>query len=164
MIIGCPGAGKSTFGRELAKITGLPLYHLDLIWHRADRTTVSREEFDMRLSEIMKQEKWIIDGNYKRTLPVRLKEADTVFFLDYPLEVCLEGAINRLGKEREDIPWRIDTVLNEDFRQWILDYPQQQIPVIMQHLESYSGTLYIFKSRKDADKFLQELAHIQNVS
>lgn len=104
MIIGCPGAGKSTFGRELAKITGLPLYHLDLIWHRADRTTVSREEFDMRLSEIMKQEKWIIDGNYKRTLPVRLKEADTVFFLTILWKYVWRGPLTDSEKNARTFP------------------------------------------------------------
>ena len=91
LIIGCPGAGKSTFGRALAAKTGLPLFYLDMVWHRADRTTVSRDEFDVKLTEIMKNEGWIIDGNYKRTLPVRLREADTVFFLDYPIDVCLAG-------------------------------------------------------------------------
>ena len=40
VIIGCPGAGKSTFARKLAAKTGLPLYYLDMIWHRADRTVI----------------------------------------------------------------------------------------------------------------------------
>lgn len=30
MVIGSGGAGKSTFARELAKRTGLPLIHLDM--------------------------------------------------------------------------------------------------------------------------------------
>ena len=50
MIIGCPGAGKSTFARALAEKTGLPLIHLDLIWHKPDRTHISRDEFDLRLA------------------------------------------------------------------------------------------------------------------
>ena len=29
LIVGCPGAGKSTAARSLAKITGLPIIHLD---------------------------------------------------------------------------------------------------------------------------------------
>ena len=46
IVIGCPGAGKSTFARKLAAKTGLPLYYLDMIWHRADRAVIGREEFD----------------------------------------------------------------------------------------------------------------------
>ena len=56
IVIGCPGAGKSTFSRKLVAKTGLPLYYLDMIWHRPDRTTVTREEFDERLSEIISQD------------------------------------------------------------------------------------------------------------
>ncbi|MDE5586612.1 MAG: hypothetical protein K2I92_09830 [Muribaculaceae bacterium] len=157
LIIGCPGAGKSTFGRALAAKTGLPLYYLDMIWHRADRTTISRDEFDVRLSEIMEKDEWIIDGNYKRTLPERLKKADTVFFLDYPIEVCLSGAIERLGKPRPDVPWSDDMKLDEEFRQWILDYPKDQLPVIHGLLSSYAGNQFIFHCREEADRFLNDL-------
>lgn len=159
LIIGCPGAGKSTFGRALAAKTGLPLYYLDMIWHKPDRTNVSREEFDLRLAEIMGKDEWIIDGNYKRTLPMRLKEADTVFFLDYPIEVCMQGAMTRLGKPRPDVPWdgSNDLELDEEFRQWILDYPEVQLPVMRELLKSYAGSLFIFHSREEADLFLNDL-------
>ena len=46
IIIGCPGAGKSTFARKLKDRTGLPLFYLDMIWHKADGTNISRDEFD----------------------------------------------------------------------------------------------------------------------
>ena len=159
LIIGCPGAGKSTFGRVLAAKTGLPLYYLDMIWHKPDRTNVSREEFDLRLAEIMGKDEWIIDGNYKRTLPMRLEEADTVFFLDYPIEVCMQGAMVRLGKPRPDVPWdgSNDLELDEEFRQWILDYPEDQLPVMRELLSTYSGHLYIFHTREDANLYLENL-------
>ena len=53
MVIGCPGAGKSTFARKLRDITGLPLYYLDMLWHKPDKTNISREEFDRTLSVIL---------------------------------------------------------------------------------------------------------------
>lgn len=56
LILGCPGAGKSTFARKLRDKTGLPLYYLDMIWHKPDRTTITKQEFDAKLSEIIKQE------------------------------------------------------------------------------------------------------------
>ena len=31
IVIGCPGAGRSTFARKLAAKTGLPLYYLDIV-------------------------------------------------------------------------------------------------------------------------------------
>lgn len=84
LVIGCPGAGKSTFARRLRDATGLPLYYLDILWHKPDRTTITREEFDIRLQMILEQDEWIIDGNFARTLPMRLAYCDTVFFLDFP--------------------------------------------------------------------------------
>ena len=74
IVIGSPGAGKSTFSRKLQNITGLPLFYLDMIYHRPDKTTCSAEEFDEKLNQILVQDQWIIDGNYARTLPLRLDQ------------------------------------------------------------------------------------------
>ena len=67
IVIGSPGSGKSTFARKLRDKTGLPLYYLDMIYHNPDRTTVSREEFELRLSDILETDEWVIDGNYQRS-------------------------------------------------------------------------------------------------
>ena len=149
IIIGSPGAGKSTFARALSDMTKIPLYYLDMLWHKSDKTNISREEFDIRLSELVKKDKWIIDGNYNRTLEMRLEECDTVFLMDYPLEVCLEGAESRIGKTREDMPW-VETEFEEEFKQWIIDFPQNQLPDIYALLEKYKEDMKIvvFKSRK----------------
>ena len=53
IVIGCPGAGKSTFARMLSDKTHLPLYYLDMLWHKPDRTTVDRNIFDEKLKEII---------------------------------------------------------------------------------------------------------------
>ena len=155
LVIGSPGAGKSTFSRKLRDATGLPLYYLDMIWHRPDKTNISREELTARQREIIKTPKWIIDGNYLSTMELRLKNCDTVFFLDYPLEVCLAGAKARIGTKREDIPW-IETEFDQEFKQWILDFPKDQLPIIYQLLEKYkeNRTVHIFKSREEAEHYL----------
>ena len=54
IVIGSPGAGKSTFARRLGALTGLPLHHLDLLWHRPDRTTITPEAFDAGLAELLR--------------------------------------------------------------------------------------------------------------
>ena len=158
IVIGCPGAGKSTFSRKLVAKTGLPLYYLDMIWHRPDRTTVTREGFDVRLSEIISRDEWVLDGNYLRTLPLRLKHCDTVFFFDLPLETCLAGAESRLGKDRVDMPWT-ENELDEEFRQWIINFPKQQLPIIELLLENYEQNVKIikFKSHREADEFIESL-------
>lgn len=158
IVIGCPGAGKSSFARELRDASGIPLYYLDMIWHRPDRTNVSREEFDLRLREILQKDRWIIDGNYLRTLEMRLQECDTVFLLDYPVEVCLEGARSRIGKTREDMPW-IETEFDEEFRQWILDFEKEQRPQIYALLEKYQEgrDIFIFRSREEGKAAMRQM-------
>ncbi len=155
IVVGCAGAGKSTFSRSLQKITGLPLYHLDMLYHRADKTTASKEEFDSSLVEILTKDQWIIDGNYKRTLEMRLRECDTVFLLDFPVEVCLAGVRSRFGKPRPDMPW-IETEEDAEFMQWIRDFPQNSLPRIYELLEKYKDRLQIiiFHTREETEEYL----------
>lgn len=157
LVIGCPGAGKSTFARKLRENLQLPLYYLDMIWHKSDKTTCSAEEFDRRLQKILQEDRWIIDGNYLRTLEMRLQRADTVFFLDYPLDVCLAGAKERIGKKREDLPW-VETEFDEEFRQWILDFSRDQLPVIYRLLKQYEAgkKIFVFRSREETEKGIAE--------
>ena len=159
IIIGCPGAGKSTFARKLKDMTGLPLYYLDMLWHKPDQTNIPKEEFDAHIREILEKDRWIIDGNYQRTLEMRLQKCDTVFLLDYPLEICLAGAQSRIGKKREDLPW-IETEFDEEFKQWILDFSENQLPPIYDLLDKYRAgrDIIIFKSRQEAKDYLQSLS------
>lgn len=158
IVIGCPGAGKSTFSRALADVTGVELYHLDLIWHKPDRTNIPRDEFDAKLNDIMAKESWIIDGNYGRTLEMRLKKCDTVFLLDFPLEVCLTGAMSRVGKKRDDMPW-IEEEFNDEFKQWIMDFPEKQLPMIHNLLDKYgeNKNVVVLKSRQQAESCLKRI-------
>ena len=159
IIIGSPGAGKSTFARKLRDTTGIPLYYLDMLWHKPDQTTISREEFDAKLNKILKQNSWIIDGNYQRTLEARIKECDTVFLMDFPLDVCISGAESRIGKKREDLPW-IESEFDKEFKQWIIDFSKKQLPQIYKTIEKYrnSKDIIIFKSRKEADNYLYQFS------
>ena len=158
IVIGCPGAGKSTFARQLREATGLPLYYLDMLWHRPDRTNLPREEFDARLEELLREERWIIDGNYNRTLERRLQACDTVFFLDLPVETCLEGAQARIGQKREDLPW-VEEEFDAEFRQWILDFPQDQLPGIRELLDRFGREkeVIVFHTRGEMEGYLQRI-------
>lgn len=160
IVIGSPGAGKSTFARKLRDATGLPLYYLDMLWHKPDKTNITVEEFDARLNEIMGEDKWIIDGNYQRTLERRIKACDTVFLLDFPLEVCLFGARSRVGKRREDLPW-LETEFDAEFEQWIVDFSKDSLPYIYELIDRYreKKESIIFKSREEADRYLQLLSN-----
>jgi adenylate kinase family enzyme len=158
IVIGCPGSGKTTFAEKLNKITNLQIYYLDAIWHRPDRTHISRNDFDARISEIFSLDQWIIDGNYSRTLERRIIACDTVFLFDLPTEICLQGATERLGKGRYDIPW-IDIELDPKLKEQIEQFKTCNLPEIYRILDKYSDNkqIVIFKSRKEADDFIDNL-------
>ena len=157
IVIGCPGGGKSTFARMLHEKTGLPLYYLDLMYWNADRTTVDRAVFHERLHATMEKESWIIDGNYASTMEMRLAACDTVFFLDYSLEVCLAGIDARRGKSRPDMPW-VETEVDEEFIAFIKNYSTDSRPQVMELLGRYSDkNIVIFKTRAEADAFLKTM-------
>lgn len=159
MVIGCPGSGKSTFSIRLHKLTGIPLFHLDLMHWNSDRTTVDKAVFRERLLNTIQMDEWIIDGNYGSTIELRLQACDTVVFLDYPLNICLDGIKERRGKARPDMPW-IENENEEDteFIAFIKNYNCQSRPQVMELLEKYTHKdIYIFKTRNEADEFLYQL-------
>ncbi|NQN11848.1 adenylate kinase [Streptococcus suis] len=157
MIIGCPGAGKSTFSLKLKEITGLPLYHLDQLNWLPDKTTVAREVFQARQEEVLRQEEWIIDGNYRGTYKLRMAACDTIIFLDYPEEVCVEGLYNRVGKTRADMPW-VEEAVDEELLAFVKNFRTQVRPNIFNLLSIYKDkNIFIFTSRKEANDYLKKL-------
>lgn len=158
IVIGCPGSGKSTFARALHDITGIALFHLDMMKWNADRTTVSREVLIERQKAAMARDEWIIDGNYGSTMEMRLKACDTVFFLDYPLEVCLSGIESRRGKARPDMPW-IETEPDEEFLSFVRAYNTEKRPEVLRLLVQYADRdIIIFDSREESERYLRKIA------
>ena len=157
IVIGCPGSGKSTFSKKLSSLTRLPLYHLDLIYHKENKETISKEEFDKKLDDVLSKNEWIIDGNYSRTLRKRLSKCDTVFLLDYPTEVCIEGLNNRVGVKRDDMPW-VEEKVDEEFKEYVLNFRTTQLPKIYELLDNCEGKdIYMFKNREECDEYLEGL-------
>ncbi|MEE0840408.1 MAG: AAA family ATPase [Acutalibacteraceae bacterium] len=98
LIIGNSGSGKTTFAKALAEKTQLPLIHLDKLFWCGEWEHLSRDEFDAILQKELEKPEWIIDGNFSRTIPHRLKYCDTVFYFDLPTITCLWGSTVRVVK------------------------------------------------------------------
>ena len=156
-VIGCPGGGKSTFSRALRDRVDLPLYHLDAIYWRDDRTHLSREEFYPLMQKIIARDEWIIDGNYNSTLEWRISACDLLIFLDYPAEVCLEGVRARRGQKRSDMPW-VEDGDDEEFLEFIRAFETESRPRILELIGGYPDkAVVVFRTREEADRYLDTL-------
>lgn len=157
IVIGCCGSGKSTFARYLHACTEIPLFHLDQLNWNADKTTVEKTVFLKRVKEVIQKDTWIIDGNYGSSMEMRMQACDTVFFLDYPVDVCIQGIYDRVGRVRTDMPWVEDEV-DEDLIEFVKNYEKEDRPEVLNLLSKYKEKdIHIFRSRLDANRYLESL-------
>ena len=160
MIIGCGGAGKSTLSRQLGAITGLPVVHLDQIWWSPGNWQhLSREEFDHQLSAELAKDRWILDGNFNRTMKLRLDRCDTVIYLDYPRLVCLKNWLFRVlknrGKARADMAEGCIEWFDPEMAGWIWNFNRKNRKRYYELLANQTDkNVIILKSRRQARRFL----------
>ncbi len=115
IIIGNGGSGKSYLAKNLSAITGLPLVHLDNEFWQPGWVKTPKEEWIDKQKNMIKEETWIIDGNYNSTMELRYEAADLVIFLDINRLVCIISALKRHGKKRSDLPEYLEEKLDSEF-------------------------------------------------
>jgi hypothetical protein len=163
LVDGMMGSGKSTFARELATKTGLPVIHLDVYYWKPGWARPSDDEWRERQRTLLGGEVWIIDGNYHETLTLRLERADTVVFLDTPWWLCASRAFVRgLRKPVGEMPEGcVDSVgrrLRDEWggvgRIWKnrRSEPEYALSEIFRH--GSHATVHVLRSRREAKAFL----------
>ncbi len=163
LIIGNAGSGKTTFAKKLAEKTGIPIIHLDKMYWTGNWEHIGRDEFDSILQNELEKPEWIIDGNFNRTIPHRLKYCDTVFYFDIPTVTCLWGITKRIiasyGKTRCDMGGNCP----EYFDKQKITLYRSVILFKKQHHKNYNSLLtsakginvVTFRNRRQADKYLK---------
>ena len=162
IIIGCGGAGKSTLAQKMGQKTGLPVVHLDKLFWKPGWVESTPEEIDGKIRQELDKPQWIMDGNFNRTLPMRVARADTVIYLDFSRMACLLGVLKRVlttyGKVRPDMgegcPERIDF----EFLKWVWNYNKNKRERNYRLLnEAEHAETIVLKNRRAVKKFLAQL-------
>ena len=162
IIIGCGGAGKSTLARKLGEVLDLPVVHLDKLFWKPNWVEKSNEEFDALLAQELAKDRWIMDGNFNRTMPERIKRCDTIIYLDFSRFTCLMGVLKRIittyGKVRPDMgegcPERIDL----DFLKWVWNFNKNKRESYYKMLNEVENVeTIVLKNRRAVKLFLKSL-------
>jgi adenylate kinase family enzyme len=160
IIIGSGGSGKSTMARQLGKNLKRNVYHLDVLFWKPNWVGVSKEEQKKVQNELVKEEEWIIDGNYGGTMEIRINAADTIIFLDISRTICIFRAFKRMlqyrNRTRPDMGEGCEERFSFEFFKWIWEYPKTKRPKILERLEQLSNekNVIILKSSREVQQFL----------
>ena len=162
LLLGCGGSGKSTLSRQLVQKTGLPLIHLDKEYWHPGWVKTPREEWRGRVAEMVKGDRWIIDGNFSNSLDIRLPRCDCVLLLDYSRMTCVLGVIRRvvsgLGRTRPDMGEGCPEKADLSFLKWVWNFRKKELPGILEKINEFPDkTVIVFKDRKQARNWLEAL-------
>lgn len=163
MVIGCPGAGKTTLARTLAERTGLPLVHLDQHYWSKGWTPTPRPVWIDKLKSICAAPHWIMDGNYIGSIPQRLEYADTVVVAEKPRVECIFNVLRRtlgsLGITRPDVAEGCPERLNMSFLSFIWGFKARfevEIAPLLRVAADRGTRVIIVRRRRD---LVEALSH-----
>ncbi len=148
---------------RLAERTGLPLIHLDALYWRAGWRETPAQEWEETVDQLVRQEAWVMDGNYGGTLDRRLHAADTVIFLDLPRWTCLSRVVKRRvqfhGRSRPDMAEGCSERLSWEFLRWIWNYPKDRRPALLRKLAEHARrkNVTVLRSPRAVERFLESL-------
>lgn len=162
LIIGCGGAGKSTLARQLGEKLDIEVVHLDKLFWQPGWVERSDEEFDVILEQELEKPKWIMDGNFNRTMPKRLEKCDTVIYLDLSRFACLRGVAKRImttyGRVRPDMGEGCPERFDLDFLKWVWNFNKNKRKSYYRLLDEAEGIeTIVLKNRRQVKKFLKSL-------
>ena len=163
MVIGCCGAGKSTFAKKLHNLFGIDVIHLDQHYHLPNWEEPSKQKWEKKVHNLIQGDQWIIVGNYGGTMDLRLEKADTIFYLKYSTLSCLYRVIKRTlkyhGKSRPDMAPGCYERFDLEFLHYVAVFNMIKGKSIIKKLAALpkSKKVFILKNDKEVDQYLSDI-------
>ena len=108
-----------------------------------------------------------MDGNFSGTMDVRIKSADTIIYLDYPILKCFWRVIIRIfkyhGAVRSDMANGCKEQFDLEFLHFVLTFNSKNRKGFIQKLNLVKDEkkVLVFKTDKQADKFLAQISEVK---
>ncbi|AJY76195.1 DNA topology modulation protein [Paenibacillus beijingensis] len=163
LVLGSAGSGKSTLSQKLGTILDLPVIHLDSYYWKPNWVSTSNEEWDQIVEELTMKDQWIMNGNYSRTMDIRIKRADMIIFLDMPMLLCIYRVIKRRlmyhKKTRPDMNEGCPEKLDWEFFKWVWNYRKRSRMGTLHKLEQVKKDkqIIIVKTKKQINELMNTL-------
>lgn len=160
-LIGCGGSGKTFLSKQFASLIDAPVTHLDAVYYDEEWNTLSKEKFAATQEDLVEAATWVIEGNYAGTMPIRLRAADTVIFLDIPPAVCLWGLAQRrlrYGGGQNDSTGVYDRI-SWNFVRYVWGYRKTMAPRVRDLISEHAteATVHVVTSRRQARALLDRI-------
>lgn len=170
MVLGVSsGVGKSSFARKLSEKKNIPVHHLDSYFWKAGWIESSEKEFSEKQQQLVKEDRWIIEGNYTGTYEIRSGKADTLIYLELPLAVCLYRVVKRRitnqGKTRPDMALGCPEKLDKEFLTFIIStYSARKVKMrkrMVQFIEESPHNKVVFlRNQRQINGYLEKMADL----
>lgn len=164
LVIGSPGAGKSTFARKLATFKGCAVVHIDQLYWEPGWVIAKPEVYRARLERVLATNTWVMDGNYSGTFDLRMPRADAVIWLDQRRWICFARVLWRIarsyGQVRGDMAPGCPEHVDLDFLRYVWTFPRKHRPRIIAGLARHDALprTVILRSDREAQAFLDAVA------
>ena len=162
VILGCSGAGKSTFARRLGAKIAAPVVHLDALFWQPGWVEPENGDFRAKVAAAVSGDGWVTDGNYVgRTYDLRLPRADAVIYIDQPRWLCLVRVFRRwlfaFGRTRPDMAEGCFENMTWDFFLWVWNFERKSKARILAEVGKYATPITILRGDRAMARFLAEI-------
>lgn len=155
LVVGGPGAGKTTFAARLAASLALPVIHLDFHFWRPGWKLPDLMEWRDQVIALAALPEWVMDGNYSNTYDIRMPRADSLIWLDHPRATCMRRVLLRIlkgyGRTRPDLPDGCPEKFDPKFIRFVWRFPVKNRPHITEGIERFWRHLRVTRLSNDRE-------------